>query len=96
MALLSGLDARHAIADEAYDAHAILDHIEAHDAEPIIPQRTHMPRKRGFDAVIYKLRNRIERTVGWLRQLRRIVTRYDRLPANYLASLYLASLSFWC
>ena len=78
------------------DAHAILDHIEASGAKPIIPQRTCMPRTRAFDAAVYKLRNRIERTIGWLKQLRRIATRYDRLPANYLASLYLASLRFWC
>lgn len=55
-----------------------------------------MNRKRDFDPAIYKHRNRIERTIGKLKQLRRIATRYDRLPANYLASLYLASLNFWC
>lgn len=96
LALLDGLDTRHVIADKAYDAHAILDHIEASGAKPIIPQRVCMPRERAFDAAVYKLRNRIERTIGWLKQLRRIATRYDRLPANYLASLYLASLRFWC
>ena len=55
-----------------------------------------MPRKRAFDPGIYKMRNRIERTIGKLKQLRRIATRYDRLPQNYLASLYLAALAFWC
>jgi transposase len=55
-----------------------------------------MNRSRAFDPKIYKERNRIERTIGHLKQLRRIATRYDRLPDNYLATLYLASLSFWC
>jgi transposase len=63
---------------------------------PIIPRKTCMPRQRAFDPNIYKARNRIERTIGKLKQLRRIATRYDRLPENYLASLYLASLPFWC
>ena len=94
--LLTGLTARHVIADKAYDGHAILDHVEGQGARPIIPQRTCMPRKRAFDAIRYKLRNRIERTIGKLKQLRRIATRYDRIPQNYLASLYLAALSFWC
>lgn len=94
--LLSGLEAAHVIADKAYDAHAILDHIEAIGARPIIPKRTCMSRARDFDPKIYKRRNMIERTIGRLKQLRRIATRYDRLPQNYLASLYLASLSFWC
>ncbi len=94
--LLSGLHARHVIADKAYDSHAILDTIEASSAQPIIPQRTCMPRKRAFDPAKYKLRNRIERTIGKLKQLRRIATRYDRLPFNYLATLYLAAITFWC
>jgi transposase len=55
-----------------------------------------MPRKRAFDSAKYKLRNRVERTIGKLKQLRRIATRYDRIPQNYLASLYLAALVFWC
>lgn len=94
--LLTGLHADHVIADKAYDAYTILDHIEASGAQPIIPQRSCMPRKRNFDAAKYKLRNRIERTIGKLKQLRRIATRYDRIPQNYLASLYLAALAFWC
>lgn len=94
--LLTGIEARHIIADKAYDTHLILDFIEAAGAQPIIPQRTCMSRKRAFDPAKYKLRNRIERTIGKLKQLRRIATRYDRIPQNYLASLCLAALSFWC
>ena len=94
--LLTGLDASHVIADKAYDTYVILDYIEGTGAQPIIPKRSCMPRKRAFDAAKYKLRNRIERTIGKLKQLRRIATRYDRLPENYLASLYLASMAFWC
>jgi len=94
--LLTGLDARNVLADKAYDTYAILDFIEASGAQPIIPKRVCMPRNRAFDPVKYKLRNRIERTIGRLKQLRRIATRYDRIPQNYIASLCLASLSFWC
>jgi transposase len=55
-----------------------------------------MSRQRDFDPAIYRLRNRIERTIGKLKQLRRVATRYDRLPNNYLATLYLAAIAFWC
>jgi transposase len=72
------------------------DFVERAGAQPIIPKRSCMPRKRAFDPVKYKLRNRIERTIGNLKQLRRIATRYDRIPQNYLASLRLAAISFWC
>jgi len=94
--LLTGLNADHVAADKAYDTHAILDFVEAQGAQPVIPQRTCMPRKRAFDPAKYKIRNRIERTIGKLKQLRRIATRYDRIPQNYLASLHLAALPFWC
>ena len=94
--LLTGLDARHVLADKAYDSHAVLDHVETSGARPVIPQRACMPRRRDFDPAIYRLRNRIERTIGKLKQLRRVATRYDRLPHNYLATLYLAAIAFWC
>lgn len=94
--LLTGLDANHVIADKAYDTYAILAHIEMTGAQPIIPRRVCMPRQRAFDLTKYKLRNRIERTIGKLKQLRRIATRYDRIPQNYLASLHLAAINFWC
>ena len=94
--MIAGLTAAHVIADKAYDTHAILDHVEAIGALPIIPKRSRMNRMRDFDPGKYKRRNLIERSIGKLKQLRRIATRYDRLPENYLASLYLASLSFWC
>lgn len=54
-----------------------------------------MNRPRDFDPAIYKHRNMIERTIGRSKRFRRIATRYERLPANYRASLYRASLSFW-
>ncbi len=94
--LLTGLDARHVLADKAYDGHAILNHVEASGARPIIPRRICMPRRREFDPAVYKLRHRIERTIGKLKQLRRVATRYDRLPHDYLATLYLAAIAFRC
>ena len=96
LALIADLSADHVIADKAYDTHAILDHLEAIGTRPIIPKRSRMNRTRDFDPEIYKRRNIIERSIGRLKQLRRIATRFDRLPQNYLAGLYLASLSFWC
>ncbi len=69
--------------------------IEKSGAKPIIPQRSCTPQQRAFDPAIYKMRNRIERTIGTLKQLRRIATRYDRIPQNYLASLYVASFALW-
>lgn len=43
-------------------------------AQPIFPQRTCMPRKRAFDPAKYKLLNRIEGTIGKLKQQQCIAT----------------------
>ena len=96
LALIAGLRPSHVLADKAYDANAIREIIEASGANPVIPQRSCKMRSRAFNPKIYSHRNSIERSIGHLKQLRRIATRYDRLPENYLATLYLASLSFWC
>ncbi len=93
--LLSGLSATHVIADKAYDAHLILDAIEQAGAAAVIPQRRGWHRPRAFDPGLYRLRNRIERTIGRLKHFRRVATRYDRLPENYLAALHLAAIAVW-
>jgi hypothetical protein len=40
-------------------------------------------------------RNLIERFFNKIKQCRRVATRYDKLAANYLAFVKLASIRFW-
>ena len=40
-------------------------------------------------------RHRIERFVNRIKQCRRVATRYDKLTANYLAFVQLASIGLW-
>ncbi len=40
---------------------------------------------RVFDRLKYRQRNIIERMFGWLKESRRIVTRFDKLAKNYAA-----------
>lgn len=54
-----------------------------------------MTRTRAFDPRLYKKRNLIERTINKLKHCRRIATRYDRKPANFMAFLYLATIPLW-
>jgi hypothetical protein len=42
-----------------------------------------------------KLNNRIERFFNRIKQCRRVATRYDKLAANYLAFVQLASIRLW-
>jgi transposase len=81
--------------DKGYDIPHIRHWLRQRNIEPIIPEK-HKPfgRKPGrppaFDADAYKRRNVVERCVGWLKQARRIATRYEKTAVNFLAMLKLA------
>src|SRR5712671_4777324 len=48
-----------------------------------------------FSPYLYKTRNLVERFFNKIKQCRRIATRYDKLAANYLAFIKLASIRLW-
>src|ERR1700720_4790019 len=48
-----------------------------------------------FSPYLYRARNRVERFFNRIKQCRRIATRYDKLAANYLAFVQLASIRLW-
>jgi transposase len=43
----------------------------------VIPTRSDQRRRASFDRAAYRGRNRVERSVGRLKQFRRVATRYD-------------------
>jgi hypothetical protein len=45
--------------------------------------------------VLYRERNLIERFFSKLKHFRRVATRYDKLAANFLAMVQLASVRLW-
>ena len=47
-------------------------------------------RRAGFDEDKYKRRNVVERCVAWIKEFRRVATRYEKLAASYLAMLKFA------
>jgi transposase len=53
--------------------------------------------KRGLEPcpTNYRARNSVERFFNRIKQCRRIATRYDKLAANYLAFVQLASIRLW-
>jgi len=48
--------------------------------------------EQDFDRETYRRRNVVERWFGWLKECRRIATRYEKLAVNYLAMLEVAML----
>lgn len=58
----------------------------------VIPTRKDQARDPNFDKDTYRKRNIIERVVGWAKESRRLLTRFEKLAVNYLAFWIIASL----
>jgi transposase len=69
-------------------------------ALPRIPQANIPPRCNRNDPIcfspyLYRARNLVERFFNKIKHCRRVATRYDKLAANYLAFVQLASIRLW-
>jgi transposase len=81
--------------DRAYSFPRLRCWLRARHVRAVIPerrdQRDRRRRRPGrpllFDRPSYRQRNVIERAVGWLKERRRIATRYEKLAIQYLAML---------
>jgi transposase len=81
------------ILDRAYDSNQVREDLAACGIEPIVPARKNnraATHQDGRKLRRYKKRWKIERTNAWLQNFRRVVVRYERLTANYLALVHLA------
>jgi transposase len=78
--------------DKGYSYDTIRQFLDACNIEAVIPHKSNQPRPPGgrFDKRTYRKRARIECAVGWLKECRRLGTRYDKLAINFLAFTKLA------
>src|SRR5215472_8674403 len=83
------------LADKAYDADRIRQLIQDQGATPNIPPKSNRRWKPCFSKRLYRERNLIERFFSKLKHFRRVATRYDKLAANFLAMVQLASMRLW-
>ena len=90
--LLDGYSYEYVIGDKAYDSDALIAEITSQDAIAVIPPRRDRTKPRSYDETLYKRRNLIERFFGWLKQYRRVATRYDKLGVRYLGFVYFAAI----
>ena len=80
------------LGDKAYDSAELRENLRERGTKPVIPNRCNRKQPFGFSKHLYKLRWRIESAFNRLKDFRRVATRYDRLAANYLAFVQLASI----
>jgi hypothetical protein len=65
-------------------------------AEPAnIPPKRNRKDPICFSPYLYRARNLVERFFNGIKQCRRVATRYDKLAANHLAFIKLASIRIW-
>jgi transposase len=83
------------LADRAYDADRIRELIQNQGATPNIPPKSNRKWKPCFSKRLYRERNLVERFFSKLKHFRRVATRYDKLAANFLAMVQLASMRLW-
>jgi hypothetical protein len=78
-----------------YDADWIRALVSQHGAWANIPPKSNRKEAICFSPHLYRTRNLIERFFNKIKQCRRVATHYDKLAANYLAFIQLASIRLW-
>jgi len=81
--------------DKAYRSKGVRDWLAKYGIKPVIPSKKNEQQEKPgpkpqFDREAYKRRSIIENCVGWLKECRRIATRFEKLAVNYLGMLKLA------
>lgn len=79
--------------DKGYRAAWIDAYLLDLGVEPVIPSKTNEDRAAravAFDKAAYKRRSIVERLIGWLKESRRIVTRFEKTAINFAGMVKLA------
>ena len=93
-----GKKPEHLIADKAYDSDKFRQKLQKRGIELVAPPRQNKRRKLQDGRVLrrYKRRWKIERTIAWLGNYRRLVTRWERNDKMYQAFLHIACALITC
>ena len=87
---------RYLLADKGYDADPLRRSLRQASAIPVIPGRRSRKRTVPYDQQRYRDRHLIENAFCRLKDFRRVATRYDKLAANFLSGVALATaIAFW-
>ena len=87
---------RYLLGDKGYDADRLRRSLRDPGATPVIPERRNRKRTIRYDKQRYRGRHLVENAFCRLKDFRRVATRYDKLAANYLSAVALATaVAFW-
>jgi transposase len=80
--------------DKGYSAGRIRRWLDQRSIEDVVPYKSNEfpPEDHEFDRQRYRDRNIVERLIGWLKECRRIATRFEKRGKHFLAMIKLAAL----
>ena len=84
--------------DKAYRADWIDDYLMGLQIKPVIPSKANEDREARpipFDKASYRQRNIVERLIGWLKECRRIMTRFEKTAKNFVGMIKLAFIRYY-
>ena len=90
VSVLQGLKALFVIGDKGYDSESFVSSLKDQQTIAIIPSRKTNKKQRYYNRELYKDRNCVERFFARLKQFRRVATRYEKKPVNYLSMIHVA------
>ena len=80
--------------DKGYSFPVLRRWLYRHGIKPVIPLKSNQKGRRGrpykLSEESYKQRNCVERLIGWIKEFRRISTRYEKLACRYAGMVRLA------
>ncbi len=81
------------VGDKGYRADWIDDYLLVLGIAPVIPSKANERRDDrviAFDREVYRDRNIVERLIGWLKESRRIFSRFEKTAKNYAGMIKMA------
>ena len=89
--LLEGIDLRALLADKAFDADWLKQHLLAQGCQVVIAQKANRRAPLQIDMEVYKWRHLIENFFCKLKEFKRIAMRSDKTDSSFAAVITLAS-----
>lgn len=78
--------------DKGYSTPRIRRWLRRHAVRAVIPRRSDQHPDDGrlhFDRAAYRRRSTVEQCIGWIKECRRVATRFEKLAVNFLAMIHL-------
>ena len=79
--------------DKGYRADWIDEYLLDLEIQPVIPSKANEDRESrpvAFEREQYRRRNIVERLIGWLKECRRVLTRFEKTAVNFVGMIKMA------